>query len=263
MADRLKGKIALVTGAASGLGKRMAERFAGEGARVLLTDIDGAGAERAAAAISAVHPGAAAGFAHDVTSEPQWLAAVAEAERVFGGLHILVNNAGIGTPGSVESTSLEDWRLVHAIDLDGVFLGCKHALPLIRTTTRREGSRGSILNISSIAGVIASGRMAAYNSAKAGVRHLSKSVALHCAASKDAITCNSIHPTFMDTPILDNFQQTGVTRDDVKAKLGRQVPIGAIGEPDDVAWGAVYLCSDEAKFVTGSELYIDGGISAM
>lgn len=263
MADRLRNKIALVTGAASGLGKRMAERFVDEGARVLLTDIDGPGAARAAAAINADRAGAAASFAHDVTSETQWTAAVAEAERVFGGLHILVNNAGIGTPGSVESTTLQDWRLVHAIDLDGVFLGCKYALPLIRGTTRREGSRGSILNISSIAGVIASGRMAAYNSAKAGVRHLSKSVALHCASNKDAITCNSIHPTFMDTPILDNFQREGVSKDDVKAKLGRQVPLGVIGEPDDVAWGAVYLCSDEAKFVTGSELYIDGGISAM
>lgn len=256
---RLTGKIALVTGAASGLGRRMAERFAAEGARVLLTDINGAGAVAAAAAIG---PNAA-GFAHDVTSEAQWIAAVGEAKRLFGGLHILVNNAGIGTPGSVESTSLSDWRLVHAIDLDGVFLGCKHAIPQIRETIRAEGGRGSILNISSIAGIVASGQMAAYNSAKAAVRHLTKSVALHCAASKDAITCNSIHPAFIDTPILDNFQREGMTKDDVKAKLGRQVPIGTVGDPDDVAYAALYLCSDEAKFVTGAELYIDGGISAM
>jgi NAD(P)-dependent dehydrogenase (short-subunit alcohol dehydrogenase family) len=253
---RLSGKIALVTGAASGLGLAMAQRFAEEGARVLLTDVNGPGAAVAAAEIGAN----AASFPHDVTSEEQWIAAVAEAKRVFGGLHILVNNAGIGTPGSVEQTSLADWRRVHAIDLDGVFLGCKHALPLIRETTRAEGSRGSILNISSIAGVIASGRMAAYNSAKAGVRHLTKSVALHCA--KDAITCNSVHPAFIDTPILDNFQSAGVTKDEVKAKLGRQIPTGTVGDPDDVAWAAVYLCSDEAKFVTGAELYIDGGISA-
>lgn len=255
---RLAGKIALVTGAASGLGKRMSQRFAEEGAKVLLTDWNGEGAAAAAAEIGA----SAASFPHDVTSEDQWIAAVAEARRVFGGLHILVNNAGIGTPGSVEQTSLEDWRLVHAIDLDGVFLGCKHAIPLIRETTRAEGSRGSILNISSIAGVIASGRMAAYNSAKAGVRHLTKSVALHCASNKDAITCNSVHPAFIDTPILDNFQATGITKDEVKAKLGRQIPLGTVGDPDDVAHAAVYLCSDEAKFVTGAELYIDGGISA-
>lgn len=256
---RLTGKIALITGAASGLGQRMAERFAQEGAQVLLTDLNAGGA---AAAARAIGPSAAA-FGHDVTREDQWIAAVAEAERLFGGLHILVNNAGIGTAGNVETTSLEDWRHVHAIDLDGVFLGCKHALPLIRKTTRDQGARGSILNISSIAGVIASGRMAAYNSAKAGVRHLTKSVALHCASNRDAITCNSIHPSFVDTPILDNFQSATLTRDDVKAKLGRQVPMGTIGEPDDVAWGAVYLCSDEAKFVTGAELFIDGGISAM
>lgn len=255
---RLAGKIALVTGAASGLGKRMAQRFAEEGAKVLLTDWNGEGAAAAAAEIGP----SAASFPQDVTSEDQWIAAVAEARRVFGGLHILVNNAGIGTPGSVEQTSLEDWRLVHAIDLDGVFLGCKHAIPLIRETTRAEGSRGSILNISSIAGVIASGRMAAYNSAKAGVRHLTKSVALHCASNKDAITCNSVHPAFIDTPILDNFQATGITKDEVKAKLGRQIPLGTVGDPDDVAHAAVYLCSDEAKFVTGAELYIDGGISA-
>lgn len=259
MGGRLESKIALVTGAASGLGKRMAERFAEAGARVLLTDID---ADGAAAAAAAIGPSAAA-FRHDVTSEADWDAAVAEAKRVFGGLHILVNNAGIGTPGSVEHTSLDDWRRVHAIDLDGVFLGCKHALPLIRETTRAQGSRGAILNISSIAGVVASGRMAAYNSAKAGVRHLTKSVALHCASNRDAITCNSVHPAFIDTPILDNFQAAGVTKDEVKAKLGRQIPLGTVGDPDDVAYAALYLCSDEAKFVTGAELYIDGGISAM
>lgn len=258
MAGRLAGKVALITGAASGLGLRMAQRFHDEGARVLLTDIDADGAGRAAAALG---DGAAAA-AHDVTEESQWEAAVARALATFEGLHILVNNAGIGTPGTPESTTLADWRRVHAIDLDGVFLGCKHALPAIRATTVAEGSRGAILNISSVAGIIASGRMTAYNSAKAGVRHLTKSVALHCAAEGDRITCNSLHPAFIDTPILDGFQQPGTSRDHLKAKLGRQIPMGVVGEPDDVAWAAVYLCSDEAKFVTGAELTIDGGISA-
>lgn len=253
---RLQGKIALVTGAASGLGLAMSRRFVGEGARVLMTDIDAAGVTRAAEDLGE-H---AAAFAHDVTDEAQWQAAVAQADRVFGGLHLLVNNAGIGTPGTVENTSLEDWRRVHAIDLDGVFLGCKRALPLMSVSCDRDGMRGSILNISSIAGVIASGQMAAYNSAKAAVRHLTKSVALHCAKQGYPITCNSVHPAFIDTPILDNF---GADKDAVRAKLGRQVPVGHVGEPDDVAWAAVYLCSDEAKFVTGAELYIDGGISAM
>lgn len=256
MAGRLAGKSAMVTGAASGLGLRMAERFVAEGARVLMTDVNGQRVAAAAARVGAV------AVAHDVTSEDQWAAALAAAERHFGALHILVNNAGIGTPGSVEDTTLADWRRVHAIDLDGVFLGCKHALPVIRRTVAEPGARGSILNISSIAGVIASGRMAAYNSAKAGVRHLTKSVALHCASNGDPITCNSVHPAFIDTPILDGFQRDGQSRDDLKAKLGRQVPAGRVGDPDDVAWAAVYLCSDEATFVTGAELYIDGGISA-
>lgn len=256
MPQRLEGKIAMVTGAASGLGLMMSERFVAEGARVLMTDIDGAAVAREAVRIGAL------ACAHDVTSEAGWVVALAEAEQQFGGLHVLVNNAGIGTPGSVEATTLDEWRHVHAIDLDGVFLGCKYALPLIRRTITADGTRGSILNISSIAGVIASGRMAAYNSAKAAVRHLTKSVALHCASNRDRITCNSVHPAFIDTPILDNFQAAGVSREAVKEKLGRQIPLGQVGEPDDVAWAAVYLCSDEAKFVTGAELYVDGGISA-
>lgn len=256
--NRLAGKIALVTGGASGLGAATARMFVDEGARVLLTDIDVAGAEALADELG----DAAAAQRHDVTSADDWATAVAAAEERFGGLHILVNNAGIAIAGTVEETSLEDWRRVHAVDLDGVFLGCKLALPLIAATTAREGSRGSILNVSSIAGVIAAANMAAYNSAKAGVRHLSKSVALHCARAGYPVTCNSIHPTFIDTPIIGKMMPVP-DRDALIAKFARQVPLGRIGEPDDVAHAAVYLCSDEAKFVTGAELYIDGGISAM
>lgn len=255
---RLGGKIALVTGAASGLGAATARMFVREGARVLLTDIDSDGAARVAGELGE----AASAVRHDVTSTDDWEAAVAAAEARFGGLHILVNNAGIATAGSVEETSLEDWRRVHAVDLDGVFLGCKLALPLIAATTAREGTRGSILNVSSIAGVIAAANMAAYNSAKAAVRHLSKSVALHCARAGYPVTCNSVHPTFIDTPIIGKMMP-GKEREALLAKFARQVPLGRVGEPDDVAHAAVYLCSDEAKFVTGAELYIDGGISAM
>lgn len=255
---RLTGKIALVTGAAQGLGAAMARMFAAHGGRVLLTDINAAGAAAVAGEIGAN----AASVVHDVTDPDAWETAVAAARERFGGLHVLVNNAGIGAMGSVEDCSLEDWRRVHAIDLDGVFLGCKLALPLIAETTAREGSRGSIVNISSIAGVIAGANMAAYNSAKAGVRHLSKSVALHCARAGYPVTCNSIHPVFIDTPILDGMFVEGDRAASV-AKLGRQIPAGRVGEPDDVAYAALYLASDEAKFVTGSELYVDGGISAM
>jgi NAD(P)-dependent dehydrogenase (short-subunit alcohol dehydrogenase family) len=255
---RLAGKVALVTGAAQGLGLAIARMFAKEGARVVLTDIQ---ADAVAAAARDLGPAATA-IRHDVTSEADWVAAVAQAKSAFGGLNIVVNNAGIGGMGSVEDTTLDDWRRIHAIDLDGVFLGCKYALPLIAETTARDGTRGAVVNISSIAGVIASGNMAAYNSAKAAVRHLSKSVALHCAKAGYPVTCNSVHPVFIDTPILDGIFN-GPDRAASVAKLGRQIPLGRVGEPDDVAYACLYLASDEAKFVTGSELYVDGGISAM
>lgn len=261
MTHRMAGKVALITGAAQGLGKAMADMFVAEGARVLMTDIN---ADRVAAA-AALHGAHAAAMAHDVTSADQWQSVVAAAVARFGGLNVLVNNAGIGGPmANVETCSLEDWREVHAIDLDGVFMGCKYALPAMAAYTRSSGTRGSILNISSIAGVIAAANMAAYNSAKAGVRHLSKSVALHCARSGYPITCNSLHPVFIDTPILDGIVSvSGGSREDGLKKLGRQIPLGTVGEPLDIAYAAVYLCSDEAKFVTGSELHVDGGISAM
>ena len=258
MADgRLAGKRALVTGAGSGIGAAIAAMFAREGAQVLLTDID---LGRAAARAGALGDSAAA-FGHDVTAPDDWAAAVAEAESRFGGLNILVNCAGICIPGTVEETSLEAWRKTHAVDLDSVFLGCKTALPLIARTTA-AGGRGAILNIASISAVIAAANMAAYNSAKAAVRHLSKSVALHCARAGYNVTCNTLMPTFIDTPLIDGLT-AGRDKDQMVAKLARQVPVGRIGEPDDVAYAAVYLCSDEAKFVTGAELCIDGGISAM
>ncbi len=253
---RLAEKRVLVTGAASGLGRRIAERFVEAGARVLLTDIDGA----AVAAVAQTLDQPAAPL--DVTSASDWVAALEAARAAFGGLEVLVNNAGIGPGGTVEETEIETWRRCHAVNLDGTFLGCKLALPLMRETVARDGTLGAILNLSSIAGVIAAANMAAYNSAKAAVRHLTKSVALHCARTGGRIRANSLHPAFIDTPILDNFALPGLDRAGVLAKLGRQIPLGTVGEPDDVAWAAVYLCSDEAKFVTGAELYIDGGISA-
>ena len=235
----------------------MARMFARHGARLMLTDIN----ETAVAAVAADIGPAAAWFRHDVTCSDAWQSAIDATVAAFGGLHILVNNAGIGINGTVESTSFDDWRRVHAVDLDSVFLGCKLALPAIAATTAREGSLGSIINISSIAGVIAGANMAAYNSAKAGVRHLSKSVALHCAKQGYGVTCNSIHPVFIDTPILDGMFMSG-DREASVARLARHIPIGRIGDPDDVAYAALYLASDEARFVTGSELFVDGGISA-
>lgn len=261
--NRLAGKIALITGGAQGLGAAMGAKFASEGARVVLTDINASGAAAQAARINAeIGSDVAASIGHDVTSPDEWEAAIAFADEKFGGIHILVNNAGISAGTTVEATSFEDWRRVHAIDLDSVFFGCKLALPVMARTVHDTGVRGSIVNISSIAGVIAGHNSAAYNSAKAAVRHLTKSVALHCAKQRYGITCNSIHPVFIDTPILDGITSR-FGREEGLAKLGRQIPLGAVGEPDDIAWAAVYLASDEAKMVTGHGLYVDGGISAM
>ncbi len=262
MTGRVEGKIALVTGAAQGLGEASARMLAREGARVVLTDVNEAGAKAVTASINGTNPGAAIAVRHDVTNEVDWTFALDEAERAFGGLHVLVNNAGIGLTKDLEDTTLEEWRRVHAIDLDGVFLGCKLALALMAKTVKRTGLGGSIVNISSISGIIAGHNMAAYNSAKAGVRHLSKSVALYCARKGYGIRSNSVHPVFIATPILDPLVAR-YGKDEAYAKLGRQVPLGHIGEPDDIAYAVLYLASDESRFVTGAELKVDGGISAM
>jgi NAD(P)-dependent dehydrogenase (short-subunit alcohol dehydrogenase family) len=262
MPGRVEGKVALVTGAAQGLGEATARMLAREGAHVAVTDINEEGAIRVARALNALRKDSAIAVSHDVTHEDQWRRAVEETERQFGGLHVLVNNAGIGLTKDFETITLDEWRRVHAIDLDGVFLGCKLAIPLIARTVKASGLGGSIVNISSISGIIAGHNMAAYNSAKAAVRHLSKSVALHCAKRGYGIRSNSVHPVFIATPILDGLVDR-LGRDEAYAKLGRQVPLGHIGEPDDIAYAVLYLASDESKFVTGAELKVDGGISAM
>jgi NAD(P)-dependent dehydrogenase (short-subunit alcohol dehydrogenase family) len=257
MPGRLAGKKALITGAAQGLGEAIARHFADEGAAVFLTDLNGDGAAAAAARINSHHPGMAHAAQQDVRLEDRWMAVVQEAHDAMGGLNVLVNNAGIGTMGTVEAESFENWKLVQEVDVDSVFLGCKYALPLMK-----PHGRGSIINISSIAGLIASGYYPSYNAAKAAVWLLTKSVALHCARACPEIRCNSIHPSFIETPILDGMVAMAGSQDAAYAKLGRQIPLGHIGEPSDVAWAAVYLASDESKFVTGSELKVDGGISA-
>ena len=250
---RVEGKVALVTGAASGLGKASAAMLLREGAKVCLTDIDAAGGADVASGL-----GRGVTFVeHDVTEPDSWTSAVEQTVARFGGLNILVNSAGIALTKTVEETTLEEWRAVHAIDLDGVFLGCKTAIRAIA-----DSGGGSIVNISSISGIIASHNLAAYNSAKAGVRLLTKSVALHCARQGNGIRCNSVHPSFIDTPMLAGLTER-YGREEGLAKLGRQIPLGHVGEPDDVAYAVLYLASDESKFMTGAELVVDGGISAM
>lgn len=259
MAGRVAGKKVLVTGAAQGLGAAIARAVAAEGGKVALADINFVGAEKLASELnSAQGSGAAFAFELDVTDEAQWIAALEAANRAMGGVTGLVNNAGIaGGKGGVEEMELAQFRRVMSVNVDSVFLGAKHAIKYLA-----QNQPGSIVNISSIAGLIASHNTPAYNASKAAVWLLSKNIALHCAKKKLDVRSNSIHPTFIDTPILDPLR--GVYgKEEAEAKLARQVPLGRIGDPKDVAMAALYLLSDESRFVTGSEIKIDGGISAM
>jgi len=260
MTGRVAGKMAMVTGAAQGLGAAHCALLAQEGARVLCTDINGAGAEETAAAINAACGAATAfGMQHDVTDPSAWQSAVDAARQEIGGLNVLVNNAGIGVPGNIEQCDFDDWKRCFSINVDSIFHGCQKALPLMR-----EHAPGSIVNISSIAGLIASDTMPAYNASKAAVWMLSKSIALHCAKKNMQIRCNSVHPTFVDTPILDGTAvSAGLDKDVLLEKLARQIPLRFVGEPNDIANAVLYLASDESRFMTGAEMKLDGGISAM
>ncbi|MDQ7019117.1 MAG: SDR family oxidoreductase [Robiginitomaculum sp.] len=259
MTGRLEGKRAVITGAASGLGAAIARMFAAQGAQVALTDINLDGVKAMADSINGKFQGAAAAFEHDVADEQSWKDVVAAADKALGGFNVLVNNAGIGSMASVEDESFEMWKRVMAVDADSVFLGCKYALGVMK-----HHGPGSIINISSIAGLYAAGNMSAYNAAKAAVWLLSKSVALHCASQGYDIRSNSVHPVFIKTPILDGIGPAigAKDNDDLYNKLARGIPLRRIGEPDDIAYAAVFLASDESKFITGIELKIDGGMSA-
>ncbi|MGB7371467.1 SDR family oxidoreductase [Erythrobacter sp.] len=257
---RCEGKLALVTGAAQGLGRAHCIRLAQEGARVLATDINPDGAAETAEIVNGEQgEGTAFSIAHDVTDPAAWEDAVDAAREQLGGLNVLVNNAGIGVPGNIEACDFDDWKRCFAINVDSIFHGCQKALPLMR-----HHAPGSIVNISSIAGLIASDTMPAYNSSKAAVWMLSKSIALHCAKKNMNIRCNSVHPTFVDTPILDGTARAHALEKDVlMEKLARQIPLRFVGEPNDIANAVVYLASDESRFMTGAEIKLDGGISAM
>ncbi len=259
MSGRLAGKKVFVTGAAQGLGAAIAARAAAEGAKVALADVNAAGAEAKAGEINSAHgAGTAFAYALDVTDDAQWIAALDAANAAMGGISGLVNNAGISSrEGGIEELSLEGFRHLMSVNVDSVFLGAKHGIKFLA-----KNQPGSIVNISSIAGLIANHTSPGYNASKAAVWLLSKNIALYCAKKGLDVRSNSLHPTFIDTPILDPIRNM-FGKDEAEAKLGRQVPLGRIGKPDDVANAALYLLSDESRFVTGSEIKIDGGISAM
>ena len=250
---RLEGKTALVTGAASGIGLQTSIRLAEEGALVMMTDINHKEGLQQAEKL-----GANATFLKlDITEEEEWISVLDETVKRFDRLDILVNSAGMVLIADVEQITLEEWRKVHAVNLDGTFLGCKHGVRVMK-----EFGAGSIINLSSVSGMIGGFNLAAYNSSKGAVRMLTKSVALHCARAGYGIRCNSIHPTFIETPMLESMIRDSPDPEKARQTLVRQVPLRRIGKPDDVANMIVYLASDESTFVTGTEMVIDGGVIA-
>lgn len=256
MTGRIEGKIALVTGAASGLGEAIARRFAAEGAAVVLADIDADNGKALAAELG----GGASFVVLDVTREDQWIAAFEEIEARHGRLDVLVNCAGITTYGSVEEVTLDAFRHELDVDLLGPFLGCKHALPLMRRVKTEMGG-GSVINIASMASIRAEHYLVAYNAAKAGVTHMTKSVALHYAKAGTGIRCNSVHPGVIHTPILDKVLAQAEDPDALYAEWLALHPVGRIGKPEEVAALCLYLASDESAFATGAEFVLDGGSS--
>lgn len=250
---RLDGKIALISGGASGIGLASARKFIEEGARVVVTDIDGAKARDAAGALGSD----TLAFTHDVTDEGQWEQVVADTVARHGRLDILVNSAGIGVAADIEACSYELWRKVQAINATGTFLGCKHAVLAMKQT-----GGGSIVNISSVLGLRAQREVPAYAASKGAVRLLTKSVALHCARMKYGIRCNSVHPGYIETPMvaprLDKVSGNVTGREYLEALH----PLGRLGRPEEIAAMILFLASDESSFATGAEFTVDGGLTA-
>ncbi len=257
---RVSGKVALIPGGASGIGASCAQVLAREGATVLITDIQDDKVQQLAADLT--RGGATALYLHhDVTSEDAWIGVVGEVERSFGRLDILVNNAGIGVGApSITTMTLEDWRRQQAINVEGVFLGIKHGLLLMR----KAGHGGSIINMSSVAGLKGSPILAAYCATKGAVRLLTKAVALECGAAQDGVRVNSVHPGLIETPIWQGIvgAATGANAPpDLDAMSTLAVPLGVKGLPEDIANGVLWLASEESRYVTGAEIVIDGGLS--
>lgn len=249
---RLSGKKALVTGGARGIGLGCARLMAAQGAAVVIADIDEETARREASGIDGC-----SALKLDVTSRADWHRVIAETDALLDGLNVLVNNAGIIIPGTIDNLDEASWDRTMEVDLKSVFLGCQAAMPVLSRC-----QPASIINIASIASIIASPYFAAYNAAKAGVHLLTKSVALNAARKHPGVRCNSIHPAFVDTGMVEDVvRNSGPV--EAREKLASQIPLGRIATVEDVGWAVVYLASDESAFMTGSEIKLDGGISAM
>jgi 3(or 17)beta-hydroxysteroid dehydrogenase len=255
---RLNNKIILITGAARGIGAATAKLFAEEGGTIIVTDIlDALGQE------VAKNIGANALYHHlDVRYEKDWDAVFQMIQTKYQRLDVLVNNAGItglnvaGTLHDPEHLSLDSWQDVHDVNLKGTVLGCKYAIGVMK----KHG--GSIINMSSRSGIVGIPRASAYASSKAAIRNHTKTVALYCAEERYNIRCNSIHPAAILTPMWDVMLGEGKKRAEMIAQIGKDIPLRKMGEPIDVAYAALYLASDESKYITGSEFHVDGGILA-
>lgn len=256
---RLSGKIALVTGAAQGIGEGIARAFAAEGATVWVTDINEDGARAVAQSLGPGHRA----MPLDVADEAQWDSVMAALLSVHDRIDIMVNNAGITGfeegpgPHDPEHASLDEWHRVHRVNLDGTFLGCRQALRAMRRT-----GEGSIINMSSRSGLVGIPGAAAYASSKAAIRNHSKSVALYCAQQGWKVRCNSVHPAAILTPIWEAMLGDGPDRDHKMKALVADTPLRRFGTVEEVAALCVFLASDEAPYITGSEFDIDGGLLA-
>jgi NAD(P)-dependent dehydrogenase (short-subunit alcohol dehydrogenase family) len=257
---RVEGKVALVTGGSSGIGRGCAELLAREGAAVIITDVQDDKGPAVVAEITAAG-GRCEYLHHDTTSEDDWVQVTAEIDRRHGRLDILVNNAGIAIASpSITTMSLADWKKQQAVNVEGVFLGAKHGLLLMR----KAGNGGSIVNMSSVAGLKGSPTLAAYSATKGAVRLFTKAVALECAQAKDGVRVNSVHPGIIETPIWEAIVNRGAgvnAPPDLDAMSTMAVPIGVKGLPADIANGVLWLASEDSRYVTGAELVIDGGLS--
>ena len=256
---KLEGRVALVTGGARGLGAAAARALAGEGAKVVVSDI-GDGTETASA-VGGTY------IKHDVTSESDWVATIDFTETTFGGLDILVNNAGIFWVRPISMTTLEAFRQMQQVNVEGVFLGLKHGIPAIAERAQKWDGGGSIVNISSVAGLVGSSNTLAYNASKGAVRLMTKGAAIECAELKLKVRVNSVHPGIIDTPMMDgavNFLSNAAGTDVAaeKARMAKRHPLGRVGRDTDVANAVLFLASDAAAFMTGSEVVVDGGMTA-
>jgi NAD(P)-dependent dehydrogenase (short-subunit alcohol dehydrogenase family) len=265
--NRLDGRAALITGGARGIGAATARMMAAAGASVLIGDVREREGRATAEAIRAA--GGQADFVRlDVTSEPDWRGAAETAHRVCGGLDILVNNAGIITRGPSVDMTLEEWRRIEAVNIDGVFLATKACVPLLRERATRWPGGAAIVNMSSVMGLVGSGFSGAYSTTKGAVRLYTKSAALEFAQAGYRIRVNSVHPGFCDTDMAAGakrfFVERGLAADEATAHklLVQRHPIGRLGTADDIAHAITFLASDDAAFITGSELVVDGGYTA-